>query len=404
MSLENVTLDFGHLSFDSNNNNTSNMSTTHYNSVQPSIKVTKDNKRSNRNRKCVPSDDEEEEEDDDLSSDDEYSGLPHGKPALRSNHVITSTISTPTKSSRKTQPLPSDDEDEDDEEDDEEDEEDDNKLLGSKVVPPIGRTSPDPGSRSGPIYKQQSYSPQEDFYQHQGGNTSRDYLNYSNNDDNDALINPNNMRGSSPTPPILTLPEGSHLQQLQQMQQYHQSQMAQFQYHQMQQQQPSPSKSSSSHLLRPGTPSNGQRVSMSGMDLLKQLEQEKADAKRLKPKLDTSHVKIEGLLGRLPEPGSHNISFQQLQQQQHQQHLQQQQQQHQFLLQQQQFQQQQFQYQQQFQHQQQQHVLKPKKSNQRITVAPGYLEPYYQQCPPRSPSPSGTRHRQQGSRSSNNLY
>jgi hypothetical protein len=42
MSLENVTLDFGHLSFDNNNNNgTSNLSTTHYTAAQPSIKITK---------------------------------------------------------------------------------------------------------------------------------------------------------------------------------------------------------------------------------------------------------------------------------------------------------------------------------------------------------------------------
>ncbi|KAI8371333.1 uncharacterized protein BYT42DRAFT_64370 [Radiomyces spectabilis] len=103
--------------------------------------------------------------------------------------------------------------------------------------------------------------------------------------------------------PLLT--EGSHLQQLQQYQQYHQAQLAQFQL----QAQPHPSKSSSTSHLRPNHHPQ-QRVSMSGMDLLKQLEQEKAEAKRQKPK---SQIKIEGLLAKLPEPGSHNISFQQMQ-------------------------------------------------------------------------------------------
>ncbi|KAI8889820.1 hypothetical protein K501DRAFT_328947 [Backusella circina FSU 941] len=53
------------------------------------------------------------------------------------------------------------------------------------------------------------------------------------------------------------------------------------------------------------------RMSISGMDLLKQLEQRKADAKRQKPKIDPSQAKIQGLLSRLPEPGLHTISFQQ---------------------------------------------------------------------------------------------
>jgi hypothetical protein len=53
------------------------------------------------------------------------------------------------------------------------------------------------------------------------------------------------------------------------------------------------------------------RMSISGMDLLKQLEQRKADAKRQKPKIDPSQAKIQGLLSRLPERGLHTISFQQ---------------------------------------------------------------------------------------------
>ncbi|ORY92014.1 hypothetical protein BCR43DRAFT_497647 [Syncephalastrum racemosum] len=130
-------------------------------------------------------------------------------------------------------------------------------------------------------------------------------------------------------PVMLTPPEGSHLHHLQQMQQYQQSQLAHFQ-------QLNPS------FLRPQTPQQSahqQRVSMSGMDLLKQLEQEKADMKRQKPKVNPSHVKIEkGLLANVPEPGSHSISFQAMQKQQQQQ----QQQYHHMMQQQQQYQQQRY--------------------------------------------------------------
>ncbi|KAI8098712.1 uncharacterized protein BX664DRAFT_319396 [Halteromyces radiatus] len=64
------------------------------------------------------------------------------------------------------------------------------------------------------------------------------------------------------------------------------------------------------------------------MELMTQLEHDKAEAKRQKPKLNPSQAKIEGLLAKLPEPGAHSISFQhvQQQQQQHQQQLRQQQQ------------------------------------------------------------------------------
>jgi hypothetical protein len=128
---------------------------------------------------------------------------------------------------------------------------------------------------------------------------------YEEDDDDRALV-PNPNAG-----PVLTLVEGSHLQQLQKKQQQHQAQLAQFQY--LQQLHPNQHNNRYQH-QKPLY--QHQNKSMSGMDLLKQLEQEKADLKRVKPKLDTSKVKIEGLLGNIPEPGSHNISFQQLQQQQ----------------------------------------------------------------------------------------
>ncbi|KAI8972365.1 hypothetical protein BDB01DRAFT_810418 [Pilobolus umbonatus] len=226
--MDNITMDFRQLSFDSRPN---------YSMVTPPITVTRDTRtpRSrSRNRQCIPSDDEEEEEEesDHHSSEDE-----------RTPKIIRA--STPTKHIRKSRPLPSDDEDSEDEE-----------VLAK-------------------TQRKVEYDPYED-------------------DDDRALVDP-----------ALTLVEGSHLQQLHQMQQYHQAQLAQFQYHH----QVIPQSS-----LRP-MHAPTQRISMSGMDLLKQLEQEKADLKRQKPRLDTSKVKIEGLLGNLPEPGSHNISFQQIQQQ-----------------------------------------------------------------------------------------
>ncbi|CEG84974.1 hypothetical protein RMATCC62417_18714 [Rhizopus microsporus] len=82
----------------------------------------------------------------------------------------------------------------------------------------------------------------------------------------------------------------NHLQQRQQQYQYQQARIAQFHHH----------------------PS-----SMTGMDLLTQLEKEKAAKKRATMKPLNSQIKIEGgLLGQLPEQGTHSISFQQLEQEQ----------------------------------------------------------------------------------------
>lgn len=103
------------------------------------------------------------------------------------------------------------------------------------------------------------------------------------------------------------LTEGSQLLQWQYMQQYHQAQMAHFQHHQQQQQHQQP------HMLKKSHSSTHLR--QSGMELMAQLEHDKAEAKRQKPKLNPSHAKIEGLLAHVPEPGSHSISFQQHQQQ-----------------------------------------------------------------------------------------
>lgn len=159
-------------------------------------------------------------------------------------------------------------------------------------------------------------------------------------DDDDKALMPSNG---------LQFMEGTHLQQLHHKQQQHQAQLAQFQYYQH--------RSKIYH-----------QQNMSGMDLLKQLEQEKAEAKKTKPKLDTSKVKMKGLLGKLPEPGSHNISFQQLEQQQRK-----------------------------MQSRSSQQYMDPRQYvDPRASYTTGqYLDPqqFTHAYPPRSPSPNSSRHR-----------
>ncbi|KAF7728583.1 hypothetical protein EC973_005809 [Apophysomyces ossiformis] len=300
-SVDNVAVDLARLSFDTPDS-AYLLSKPLLN--EPAITVTKDKaaRTRNRNRQCVPSDDEdeeEEEEEDEESSDDEKASVPRDHLQQRR----ASGISTPSKPARRTQPLPSDDEDSED--DDDEEPETDKKSMYQ--IQGAGSSSQIHRSTQRPGHQQHQDMSTASFVAPISATEDEPRYNNIQADDDDNEVLGQHMRG----PALLGLPEGSHLQQLQQMQQYHQAQLAQFQY---QQQQPHPSKSSSSQLLRPHSPH--QRVSMSGMDLLKQLEQEKADAKRQKPKLNTSNVKIEGLLAKLPEPGSHNISFQQLQQQQ----------------------------------------------------------------------------------------
>ena len=241
-----------------------------------------------RNKQCMPSDDEEDEEEDedgDEDSDNEMNKVPRGvqKSAIISPPSITKPI-------RKSRPLPSDDEDEEEEEGGQEY---NTGFAGENRLHPNGN------------YAHQDYASNMHYH-------SNEVYQDDDDDDNKALVTDPNAG------PILTLVEGSHLQQLHQKQQHHQAQLAQFQYQQQQQQLQQHYYQNHHHHQQQYGKSRG-NVSMSGMDLLKQLEQEKADSKRVKPKLDTSKVKIEGLLGKLPEPGSHNISFQQIQQQQQQQ-------------------------------------------------------------------------------------
>jgi hypothetical protein len=117
---------------------------------------------------------------------------------------------------------------------------------------------------------------------------------------------------------------GQHLRHIdappQPMHQYHQYQKHQHlqqqlaQFHYLQQQQ-NGNMQTNNNRNQKQQQQHVRMAAMSGMDLLIQREQEKAEAKRQKPKLNTSKVKIEGLLGKLPEPGTHNINFQQIQQQ-----------------------------------------------------------------------------------------
>lgn len=255
-----------------------------------------------RNKQCMPSDDEDEEEDeeeDEQDSDNEINRIPRGNNVQK---LATSTSSMP-KPMRKTRPLPSDDEDSEEEQDEQQ-----QQGAGGETQ---HTTSLSGGNRLHPNGNH-AYQDYASYMQYQGYQPEEE--DYDDDDDRALVTNPN-------AGPVLTLVEGTHLQQLHQKQQQHQAQLAQFQYQQQQQQLQQHYYHQNQHHHQQQYPQHKSRgnVSMSGMDLLKQLEQEKADSKRIKPKLDTSKVKIEGLLGKLPEPGSHNISFQQIQQQQQQQ-------------------------------------------------------------------------------------
>ncbi|KAI9246870.1 hypothetical protein BDA99DRAFT_609406 [Phascolomyces articulosus] len=114
--------------------------------------------------------------------------------------------------------------------------------------------------------------------------------------------------------------QAAQMQQMAQIQQYQQAAMM------MQQQQqmmaiPTPVPMASSPTPRTAPNQNPNRKSVSAMDLLTQLEKEKDEAK-FKPYNPKTRVtapngaKIDsGLLGRLPKNKSHNLSFQQLEQQ-----------------------------------------------------------------------------------------
>ncbi|CAO0801816.1 unnamed protein product [Mucor circinelloides] len=296
-SLEKFNIDFSHLSFDLPNpvlDLKSDRQQISQQAPQASKRPGMTPRSTSRNKQCMPSDDEddeEEEEEEEQDSDNEINKVPRGVQKL--------AISTPsiTKPIRKSRPLPSDDEDSEDEEDADEQQGEGEKQRTTSVAG---------GNRLHPNGNH-AYQDYASYMQYQN------YQQEDNDDDDDRALVTNPNAG-----PVLTLVEGTHLQQLHQKQQQHQAQLAQFQYQQQQQQlQQQYYHQNHQHYQQQQQQHKSRgNVSMSGMDLLKQLEQEKADSKRIKPKLDTSKVKIEGLLGKLPEPGSHNISFQQIQQQQ----------------------------------------------------------------------------------------
>ncbi|CAO3600703.1 unnamed protein product [Absidia cylindrospora] len=311
----------------------------------PSITLTKDPTRSRktRNRQYIPSDDEDEddltteEDDDDNATDDEFDNLNKQRSSGRRPSPSTSTMSSSGKQQqhKKVTPLPSDDEDDEDDEDviDSEDEYDDHfdmdakknrvyRLQGVQSTSQLGSYISKPTHTLG---QAQRHSADESNAMVPSPSTT-DISSYDSDDD--CVLLPQQKLGPSGGDSVSGdnfLVNGSQLQQWQYMQQYHQAQMAQFnQRQQLQQQQrhqphPIKSHSSSSHLRH----QYQQQQSLSGMELMTQLEQDKAEAKRQKPKLNPTHAKIQGLLAKLPEPGAHNISFQhvyQQQQQQQQQH------------------------------------------------------------------------------------
>ncbi|KAI9318733.1 hypothetical protein BX666DRAFT_1931039 [Dichotomocladium elegans] len=318
MSLDNLAFDLSRLSFDtatdlrSTNSTTpsfltaseaptSRMTNTIYGNRAasmstgglPSITITQEKKTPSsrdRNRQCVPSDDEDDEDEDDDrdSSDEEERRNGKKKKKQQQQH---------RQQARKVQ-LPSDDE-ENEEDDDDSDSEPVvaqsspmyRRLSGvgstSNLTAGIGRRSPSPQ-----LYQPQQQQ-QQQFYQQplQGGGGGGVGHQYHNGPTRPGQVVKRHSDGHLDNHHNQALTgEGTHLYHLQQMQHYQQAQIAQYN-------------------MRP-------HHRVSGMDLLKQLEQEKAEQKRMKPKINPSHVKIEkGLLANLPEPGSHSISFQAMQKQ-----------------------------------------------------------------------------------------
>ncbi|KAK4521351.1 uncharacterized protein ATC70_011966 [Mucor velutinosus] len=320
---------------------------------------------SNRNLRIMPSDDEDEDEDEDeaiYSSEDSgrqsLSKMNNPKKLTKQKVVVTKPKSAI--------PLPSDEEDNTDQEEEENDEDDDELLPIHQSMPrPMHGGLPYRINRSAPTLPQQ-FEPhpiQHLFMHHSDGSTNS-------NHSSSIATKPQNQRSVSTDDLAKFLKDGQQqsggqqeggeaddednevlgqhlryasnsldvpptLHHLHQYQQYHQQQqLAQFQYLQQQQQQQHVANTSmqprnlKQQQQQQQQQSQQQRMTtMSGMDLLIQREQERAEAKRQKPKMNPGKVKIEGLLGKLPEPGTHNINFQQIQQQQQQQQQQQLQQQ-----------------------------------------------------------------------------
>ncbi|KAI7891485.1 uncharacterized protein EV154DRAFT_551442 [Mucor mucedo] len=281
MSLQDISIDLDDLSFEvPRRANNKNFGGSIYKEVVPPA-ITVQRVPKPRNRPCIPSDDEDSDEDDEdddqsiLSSEENDLGpSPRVQSALRSNTpVVVST--TAKKPVRKSQPLPSDDEDsEDDDDDDDGEEEQRNQNAVSKKNNQrnMHHSAYQPVQVNTPVIVEEEQE--------------------ADDDDNEALLANRDPNAG----PILTLVEGSHLQQLHQMQQYHQAKLALFQ-HQIQ-----PSKSNSANMRRQ---QHGNGRTMSGMDLLKQLEQEKADAKRIKPKQQQQQAYHYNQQSRSPSPINH---------------------------------------------------------------------------------------------------
>ncbi|CAO3607695.1 unnamed protein product [Cunninghamella echinulata] len=161
---------------------------------------------------------------------------------------------------------------------------------------------------------------------------------HSDNNNNINNNNNNNNNNNTQTPPSTrgrrtTLGEMDmmYFMQQQQVQMLQQQQMAQMQYQQavwqaaaqqqmlQQQMMIMPMEQQQQMMMLPMEQQQDSRrskvKSVSAMDLMLQIEQEKeSKVKRKQKKIDPSKARIDGLLGQVKEQGTHNISFQHQQQ------------------------------------------------------------------------------------------
>ncbi|KAI9478704.1 MAG: hypothetical protein EXX96DRAFT_571912 [Benjaminiella poitrasii] len=279
--------------------------------------------KSNRNLQCMPSD-EEDEEDEAANSSDSDEEEERGKKEMNKARSKSTLLPAHNKVKLQVLPLPSDEEDNSDDAENDEDDDDDDDLLTSTNLSKkstqlgvdssllfygsINRSAPSLSHQYEQHNKMQSLegSSQHALSRAEGGaiNKSRSistddlsrYIAKTGQDDDDSDDDDKAILGQQ-----LRYNPAHTIQPMHQQQHPHYLQ-PQYVNHRKSQQH------------RMTTSGN-----MSGMDLLIQREQEKAEAKRQKPKIDPGKAKIKGLLGKLPETGTHNINFQQIQKQQ--QHL-----------------------------------------------------------------------------------
>ncbi|ORX62060.1 hypothetical protein DM01DRAFT_1331523 [Hesseltinella vesiculosa] len=283
--------------------------------------------RRTRNKQCMPSDDEDDDDDEPTYSSSEEESHLLTAPTRRYG-MIHSSSSSSSINKKTIQPLPSDDEEE--EEDDSEDSdsgENDGWIQGNRNSGSSKQSSPPSlsPSTSNRLYRIQGVHSSNHLAQdpptrspaqrHSAGEESHGRK----KDDFQTRRAIHAPRARSPHPPAMYLTEGSQMHMRQQLQQHHQHQLSLFHLHH----QPPP------HQKQPALRHASSMTHLpSAMDVMTQIELEKkSKTPRPTTRIDSSNVKVEGLLASLPEAGSHSLNFQQLQQEhQHQLMLQYQQQ------------------------------------------------------------------------------